>query len=139
MRRKIIPYNPALKKLAQKLRYEMTFSEVKLWKKLRAGGMMDYDFDRQRPIANYIVDFYCKDLMLAIEIDGMTHDDEEVSARDMVRQMTLEKLGVRVIRFNALEVVHNIENVMRAIEHWILDYEEKFGVVPHIREKRLRP
>jgi very-short-patch-repair endonuclease len=63
MKRKIIPYNPKLKELARKLRKDMTLSEVLLWQELKSRQMMGYDFDRQRPIDNYIVDFYCKDLM----------------------------------------------------------------------------
>lgn len=60
VRRQIIPYNPALKELAKKLRQNMTFSELKLWNEIKNGKMMDYDFDRQRPIGNYIVDFYVR-------------------------------------------------------------------------------
>jgi len=67
MKRKIIPYDPKLKVLAKKLRHNMTFSEVVLWNELKSGQMMEYDFDRQRPILKYIVDFYCKDVLLAIE------------------------------------------------------------------------
>lgn len=86
MQRKIIPYNPKLKELAKQLRQNMTFSEVKLWNELKNGQLMDYDFDRQRPIGNYIVDFFCKDLQLAIEVDGITHLDEKVIAKDFVRR-----------------------------------------------------
>jgi len=57
MKRKIIPYNPKLKEFAKKLRKTMTFSEVKMWNELKNGQLMGYDFDRQRPIGNYIVDF----------------------------------------------------------------------------------
>ena len=79
--------------------------------------MMGYDFDRQRPIGNYIVDFYCKDLSLAIEIDGDTHiyryDEDEI------RQKTLENIGIRFLRFEDIEVKKNISNVLRVIEDWI--------------------
>lgn len=75
--RKIIPYNPKLKDLAKKLRQDMTLSEVLLWDCLKQKKMMGYDFDRQRPINEFIVDFYCKDLKLAIEIDGDSHNREE--------------------------------------------------------------
>ena len=60
MKRKIIPYNPKLKDLAKELRQNMTLSEILLWKKLRNKQMFGYDFDRQRPIDEYIIDFYCK-------------------------------------------------------------------------------
>ena len=136
MKRKILTYNPALKALAKKLRQNMTFSEVKLWNELKNGQMMHYDFDRQRPIHLYIVDFYCKDLLLALEIDGITHDDEAALIKDESRQHELEKSGVHFLRFNALDVVHDIENVLREIEHWILDYEEKYGIAANVLRKR---
>ncbi|OQP47117.1 hypothetical protein A4H97_06285 [Niastella yeongjuensis] len=136
MKRKILPYNPALKELARKLRTNMTFSEVKLWDALKDGNMLEYDFDRQRPIGNYIVDFYCKDLMLAIEIDGITHSFEDVCVKDTNRQEELECLGVKFLRFNALQVVNDITNVCRAIEYWIIDFEEKHGIPDHIQKKR---
>ena len=60
----------------------MTYSEVKLWKELKYGQMMGYDFDRQRPIGNYIVDFFCKDLQLALEVDGLTHQGDEAARRE---------------------------------------------------------
>ena len=95
----------------------MTLSEVLLWKELRNKNILGCDFDRQRPIGNFIVDFYCKELSLAIEIDGDTHIyrydyDEE-------RQRELEKLGVHFLRFEDIEVKKNISNVLRVIENWI--------------------
>jgi very-short-patch-repair endonuclease len=74
------------KEVAKKLRQNMTFSEVKLWNELKNGKMLGYDFDRQRPIGNYIVDFYCKDLLLALEADGVTHLDEKTVLKDKRRQ-----------------------------------------------------
>lgn len=116
-KRKIIPYNSELKELARDLRKKMTISEVLLWNQLKQKNMMGYDFDRQRPIGNYIVDFYCKDLSLAIEIDGDTHiyryDEDEI------RQKTLENIGIRFLRFEDIEVKKNISNVLRVIEDWI--------------------
>lgn len=106
MKRLIIPYNPKLKALAGKLRQRMTFSEVKLWNELKQGKLMEYDFDRQRPVWNYIVDFYCKDLQLAIEVDGITHSQETEAAKDIVRQKELEDLGVKFLRFDAMLVVN---------------------------------
>ena len=117
IKRKIIPYNPDLNELAKELRRNMTLSEVLLWNELKQKRIMGYDFDRQRPIGNYIVDFYCKELSLAIEIDGDTHIyrydyDEE-------RQRSLEKLGVKFLRFEDIEVKKNIMNVLKVIENWI--------------------
>jgi len=113
---KIIPYNKNLKALARKLRKEMTFGEVLLWNELKEDKLWGFDFDRQRCIDNYIVDFYCKELMLAIEIDGMSHNSEEAFAKDDMRQRTLEQLGVRFIRFSEAEVKYEILNVLRTVE-----------------------
>lgn len=72
-RRKIIPYDPKLKMLVRKLRNNSTLSEVLLWLELKGKQMKGYDFHRQKPIDNYIVDFFCHELMLAIEIGGISH------------------------------------------------------------------
>ena len=119
MRRKIIPYNPRLVPLAKALRKNMTLSEVLLWDVLKQKQMLGYDFDRQKPIDEFIVDFYCKDLMFAIEIDGDSHDSEEAYVKDVKRQERLESLGVRFLRFDDLEVKKDMNNVIRTIENWI--------------------
>lgn len=122
MRRKIIPYHPRLKELAKRLRKNMTFAEVMLWDELKQKKMLGYDFDRQRPIDNFIVDFYCKELQLAIEIDGSSHDFEGMHEKDETRQRILEHLGVRFLRFDDREVKEDINNVLRSIEIWIVDH-----------------
>ena len=114
---KILPYNPELKSLAKELRRNMTLSEVLLWNQLRNKQIFGYDFDRQRPIDNFIVDFYCKELMLAIEIDGDTHTFRY--DYDDTRQKTLENLGVHFLRFDDIEVKKDMNNVLRVIEGWI--------------------
>ena len=124
MKRKILPYKPYLKPLAKELRKNMTFTEVLLWNELKQKRMCGYDFDRQRPIYNYIVDFYCKDLMLAIEVDGISHYTEEASIADNIRQKEIEELGVSFLRFDDSEVKSDMPNVLRSIEGWILDWED---------------
>ncbi len=136
MNRKIIPYNPKLKERARQLRKNMTFSEVRLWNELKNGQLMGYDFDRQRPIGNYIVDFFCKDLELAIEVDGITHLDEKVIEKDFIRQEDIESYGVSFIRFDALLVVNKVEAVIREIRDWIIEYEDKNGVSEFVLKKR---
>jgi (E)-4-hydroxy-3-methylbut-2-enyl-diphosphate synthase len=117
VKRKIIPYNPKLKELAKTLRKNMTLSEVLLWNELKHKSMFGYDFDRQRPVGEYIVDFFCKELSLAIEIDGDTHIYR--SGEDEERQKELEKIGVRFLRFEDIEVKRNMGNVLRVIGNWI--------------------
>ena len=97
----------------------MTLAEVLLWNYLKQKQMCGYDFDRQRPIDEYIVDFYCKDLRLAIEIDGASHNAEKYD-HDVKRQERLERLGVYVLRFSDGDVKQDVENVLRSIEGWIL-------------------
>ena len=116
-KRKIIPYNPILKERAHELRNNSTFSEIMLWNHLKKKQMRGFDFDRQRPIDNYIVDFYCKDLFLAIEIDGESHYGKEF--KDKIRDVRLNQLGITVLRFDDLDVRYNLEKVLKTIELWI--------------------
>jgi very-short-patch-repair endonuclease len=118
---KKLPYNPKLKEIAKDLRKNMTLSEVLLWKKLRNKQMMGYDFDRQKPIDKYIVDFYCKQLSLVIEIDGSSHNNEDVYNKDVERQKQLEGLGIKFLRFNDLEVKKSLPQVLNIIQYWIED------------------
>ena len=119
MKRKVLRYNPRLKERARSLRQHMTRAEVFLWQHLKARQMEGYDFDRQRPIDEYIVDFFSKDLMLAIEVDGVTHDSATGQQHDRRRQQRLETLGVRFLRFQDEEVRRNLEGVLTVIRAWI--------------------
>ena len=102
----------------------MTFSEVRLWQELKRGKLLGYDFDRQRPIGEYIVDFYCKDLQLAIEIDGIIHSEAGAIQRDKVRQIELETQGVSFLRFDALLVINDVEAALKSIGTWIEAHEK---------------
>ena len=117
MKNKIIPYNPKLKEFARELRKNSTLSEVLLWLKIK-GKVMGVEFHRQVPIDNFIVDFYCHELMLAIEIDGSSHDDKQ--DYDQNRQLILENLGVRFIRFSDIDVKQKmgwvLEELMICVE-----------------------
>ena len=117
MRRKIISYNPKLKQLARNLRNNSTLSEVLLWQELKGKKLKGYDFHRQKPIDNYIVDFYCNELSLAIEIDGSTHNER--MKEDEARQRRLESLGVHILRFTDLEVKKGLQEVLMTIDEWI--------------------
>jgi very-short-patch-repair endonuclease len=102
--------------------------------------MYGFDFDRQRPIDNYIVDFYCKDLMLAIEIDGITHDSVSSQTHDLKRQKRLEDLGVQFLRFLDDEVRNNLEGVYSVINEWIKKHSDEFPgqFDPDCKEEILR-
>jgi len=96
----------------------MTLSEVLLWQELKQ-SQLGYKFNRQTPIDNFIVDFYCKDLMLAIEIDGDSHNHDDQPEKDRIRQERLESLRVRFLRFDDLDVKENMNWVMNEIVEWI--------------------
>ncbi|MEZ4899076.1 MAG: DUF559 domain-containing protein [Saprospiraceae bacterium] len=87
MKNKIIPYNPNLKILARKLRNQSTLSKVLFWKQIKSKSL-GYEFHRQVPIDEYIVDFYCHEIMLAIEIDGNSHEGEYAIMKDEERQQS---------------------------------------------------
>lgn len=98
----------------------MTFEEVLLWNKLKQ-NQLGVDFDRQRPIDNYIVDFYCKELQLAIKIDGSDHEWE----KDQVRQQKLESLGVRFLRFSNKNIKTDMSFVLNEIALFIEEHRQK--------------
>ena len=120
---KIIPYDPKLRKLARKLRKESTLSEILLWKEIKNKKMLNYEFHRQVPIDKFIVDFYCHELSLVIEIDGISHALKE--DYDERRQKRLESLGVHFLRFDDLDVKFKMEEILKAIEKWIKDYTKE--------------
>ena len=120
-----IHYNHKLIPLARKLRNQSTQSEIRLWKELRNKQLLSYKFSRQKPIGNFIVDFYCNKLEVVIELDGYTHNFEEVLDKDELKQDYLEGLGLKVLRFDDDEVMKDINNVMRVLEGYILEFENK--------------
>ena len=120
-RNSIIYYNPSLKEKARRLRNKSTFSEILLWLKIKRKSL-GYEFHRQVPLDHYIVDFYCHELSLAIEIDGSSHDNKY--EYDLKRQRILESLGVRFVRFGNIDVKRNMNDVLRALEIVISEIEK---------------
>jgi very-short-patch-repair endonuclease len=114
MTNKIIPYNPRLKILAKELRKQRILSEVILWKVIK-GKSLKVEFHRQVPMLEFIVDFYCHELKLVIEIDGSSHQYDESFKDDMMRQQLIENYGVTFIRFLDSDVKNNLENVLKEI------------------------
>ena len=123
-KRKIFPYNPKLTALARKLRNESTETEIYLWLKLKGKQMYGYDFHRQKPIDNYILDFFCYDLLLGIEVDGYSHEILKVYNKDRIKEKRMNELGITILRFSDFEVLKDMENVIRAIEFFILEFEK---------------
>lgn len=95
----------------------MTRSEILLWNQLKGKQVLGYDFHRQKPIDEFVVDFFSPRLRLAIEIDGLSHDGK--LEKDSKRQTEIEKFGIRFLRFTDEEVVHNLDGVVDAIRMWI--------------------
>lgn len=88
--------------------------------------MMNYTFNRQKPLNRYIVDFYCKPLNLAIEVDGEYHNEPAQIIKDKERQQILESLSLNFLRFSEQQVRKDMEMVLKRIETYILEYEEKY-------------
>ncbi|SNR75763.1 Very-short-patch-repair endonuclease [Lutibacter agarilyticus] len=124
MKRKIIWYNPKLKGLAKELRNNATKSEIVLWNKLKNKQLYGYKFCRQKPIDHYILDFYSPELLLGIELDGYSHELVEVFEKDVRKEARLNELGVTILRFKDEEVFKTIENVIKAIEFYIFEFEK---------------
>ncbi len=111
----MLPYLTENKLRARALRKNQTEAEQHLWTRLRRkqiGGLLFY---RQKPLAQYIVDFYCASAMLVIEIDGAQHDEPNVKEYDVLRTQTLEAIGLRVLRFTNQQVLYDIDGVMQVI------------------------
>ncbi len=122
MKNKIIPYNPKLKEYARLLRKNSTLSEVLLWQQIK-NKALGVQFHRQVPMLEYIVDFYCHELMLAIEIDGDSHLYKY--EYDIKRQGELEKEGVVFLRFTDLEIKRNMFSVGITLEQVVQELINK--------------
>jgi very-short-patch-repair endonuclease len=120
-----VTYDLKLKEYARHLRNNSTNAEIKLWMQLKGKQMHGYDFHRQKPIGNYIADFFCNKLRLVIEIDGSTHDFDEVQQKDRNKQDFLNKLGITVLRFTNKEVMTSVFQVVQTIEDYISEFEKE--------------
>ena len=99
--------------IARELRREPTASEALLWEALRGRGLHGHKFRRQQPIGAFVVDFYCDEAALIVEIDGPIHRQQR--AADQERQHILEALGLRVLRVAAEQVETNIGGILARI------------------------
>ncbi|MBI3786758.1 MAG: DUF559 domain-containing protein [Ignavibacteriales bacterium] len=101
------------KRRRQFLRNNATRAEAILWSKLKSKQLSGYKFRRQQGVGQYIVDFYCPEYQLAVEIDGATHFTDEELGRDKKRQGEIEKLGVEFLRFTNTDVFENLDGCRR--------------------------
>jgi very-short-patch-repair endonuclease len=125
----MLPYNTKLKQPARELRENMTDAERCLWARLRLKHL-GYVFCRQKPIGDYIVDFYCPKAQLVVEVDGGQHFTEDTASNLRVRDEYMRSLGLTVLRFSNYEVLKNTDDVTEAIH-------ELLGKMP--RENPLSP
>jgi len=123
----VLPYNKKLKQFTQQLRENMTDAEKRLWWKIKMKQVKGLIFYRQKPIGEYIVDFYCPKAKLAIEIDGSHHFVGETIEYDRIRDDYLSSLGLRVVRFTNTDVLKNIKGVLERIEGEI---DRKIPLIP---------
>jgi very-short-patch-repair endonuclease len=114
--------------MSRELRNNSTLAEILLWNHVKNRQIKGYRFLRQRPIDNYIVDFFCYELMLAIEIDGHTHDFK--GHKDQTRQQRLESLGIRFVRFLDIDVKRNMEGVLKRLHECVEVFERQHPLGP---------
>jgi len=122
---KKLPYNPKLKENARELRKAGNVSEILFWKQVSNKKFLSLDFHRQKIIGNYIVDFYCPELDLVVEIDGSTHEDK--IEYDRKREEYLRSLGLNIIHFPDREIKKDLCNVMEYLQEYceeLKDHQE---------------
>ncbi len=113
-------YTPAQTARARRLRREMTDVERKLWGYLRGNQMCGYGFRRQHPVGRYVLDFYCPQLKLAVEVDGSQHGEDPVAAREAARTALLAQQGIAVQRFWNVDLMDNLEGVLEMIRTCVM-------------------
>ena len=100
---------------AREMRRASTHAEEVLWQQLRRGALDGYRFRRQHAVGRFILDLYCAERKLVVEVDGKYHDEEEQKIRDEYRTRALEQSGFTVIRFTNEEVLADLASVLYRI------------------------
>ena len=115
-------YNKELNPLASQLKKQMTKSEACMWKYiLQSKQFFNYTFRRQRPILNYIVDFCCLELLMVIEVDGLSHESEAAILKDEERDKKLKEIGFTVFRFSSGMVLRNMVDINVMLTEWMIE------------------
>lgn len=112
-------YNKDLKELARQKRKNSTKGEIILWKNILSRKQTGYKFLRQRSIDNYIVDFFCKELSLIIEVDGYSHQLEKVKCKDEIKYDKLTKMNYHIIKIRDCKIFENMDLVINSINNVI--------------------
>jgi len=100
----------------RRLRSDMTGPEKRLWSRLRSRQLQGSKFRRQHGIGPYIVDFYCPEQSLVIEIDGDSHADAEQIEKDQRRDRYLQSIGLRVVRYTNDDIMKNLDGVLEDLQ-----------------------
>ncbi|MBI3587436.1 MAG: DUF559 domain-containing protein [Ignavibacteriales bacterium] len=111
------------KRRRQYLRNNAPNAEAILWLKLKGKQLRGYKFRRQQGVGQYIVDFYCPEYQLAVEIDGVTHLIREDLERDRRRQTEIEKLEIQFLRFTNTDIHENLDGVLQTILDWLIQHQ----------------
>lgn len=112
--------------MARERRNDSTFGEILLWKNLLSKSRLGFQFNRQFPFENYILDFVCRKLKLVIEVDGYSHNFKQ--DEDLLRDQNLSALGYEVLRVTEHDVKYNFENVTRVIVAKVEELKEKYSL-----------
>lgn len=115
------PYRKNLKQISRKLRNSQTFCEQRLWAKIRRGQLGGLLFYRQKPLLDYIVDFYCPKAKLIIELDGGQHYEISHQSYDIQRDQRLAALGFYVMRVDNLRIIRELDNVVEEIYQQVFE------------------
>ena len=118
----------AQKEKRQRLRNDATFAEKLLWQELKGRQLLGYKFRRQHSVGPFVLDFYCPELKLAIEVDGISHDTPEAMEYDRRRQAIIEQYGIRFLRLRDELVKKNTDKALEKIA----------GEIGHISNNRGR-
>ncbi len=137
----MLQYNHNLKHKAHRLRENMTDTERLLWSRLRRKQILGVQFYRQKPIGNYIVDFYAPKVKLVVEVDGAQHLEEKHLEEDKRRDAYLTGQGLCVLRFNNLQIFQELDSVMEVIYKTVMEELEREGFLknPPLNKSPLPP
>lgn len=116
---------------ARELRRDQTETEARLWARLRDRRLRGAKFRRQHPVGNYILDFYCSEAGLAIELDGSGHKKPKQREHDNRRDSEIKKQGIRILRFWDNDVWRNLDGVLRTIWNELPERGDISGDTPH--------
>jgi very-short-patch-repair endonuclease len=117
----------SVKQKRKQLRNQMPSAEVILWSRLQKRQMSGFKFRRQYSVGNYVLDFYCPEARLAIEIDGDSHFQNGASDYDSSRQKSIEQFGIRFLRFTNLEIYKHLNKVLESIKVALEEKENPGG------------